>query len=270
MHLWDWPSDRGRVALRGSVAARVICMDRRGTVLSDVELLVPPTGSDVMIAAGTEMMAVACFGRLPSDAKPAPAAGGAVTTRYAPSGAVAAVGWQSTSTVAQVGPSCFAARGATLRVLRPASIARNAQRASVGTTQAADVLRGQIGIETRLPIGITVVIVALDAADPMAASRGDLALSAVGARLGTPMRVLLGARRLVVYDVLSTDANADCLTIAIASTSAWNVSAVIGVQGTSADWTATVASGVPDGFVPDGPLAPDGALTVSYIPGAPA
>lgn len=269
LHLWDVPDDQGRFTLQGDAAARVISMDRGGTVLGDVEVLAPAP-APVPVAQGAARVAIACLGPRPDGAVPRPSAAGAVTMLYAPAGARAAVGWQSTSTLAQVGPASFAARGATLQVPRPSAAVRNAQRASAGVVSAADAVGGQLGVETRLPAGIEVVIIALDTNDPTAAQGDDLRIGVAGAQLGAPARVVTGARRILIYDVTGQDVKAGYLTVTVASSTAWNVAAVIGVRGQSTGWAAALVDGLPDGLVPHGPFAPGGALTVTYLPGAAA
>ncbi len=43
---------------------------------------------------------------------------------------------------------------------------------------------------------------------------------------------------------------------------------MIGVRGNALEWATLLAGGIPDHFVPDGPIAPGGSLTVSYDAGA--
>ncbi len=89
------------------------------------------------------------------------------------------------------------------------STRRNGQSASYGTVTAADALAGQLGVETRLPASVNVVIIALDLADPTAAADGDLALGLDGGTLGAaPQRVITGNRRVLFYDVASVDPGA--------------------------------------------------------------
>ncbi|MEO8879035.1 MAG: hypothetical protein ABI446_01425, partial [Gemmatimonadaceae bacterium] len=274
MHLWDMPDDAGSFALAGSAAARIISMDRGGTVLGDVEITTPYR-APIRVAPGTAIVAISCIGPAPASAPSGAVAGGvaaagAVTMRYAPPDASVAVGWQSSSTLAQVGASSFVARGATLRITRPSAVRRNSQRSSFGAVLASDVLRGQLGVETRLPASTQVVIIALDATDESSSKTGDLRIAIDGARVGNPATVTVDARRILIYDVTPTDTKVDHILVAVASISAWSIEGVVGVFGTSVDWAAKLATGIPHGFVSDVPLAPGGSLTVTYVPGAPA
>ena len=165
------------------------------------------------------MVAITCLGVLP-DGAAAPAAGfGAVTGRF---GAIPTrprrLGWQSTGTLTQIGPSRFVARGATLRIIQSYRSARNGQTSSYGTPTAGDVIAGQQGVETRLPADVSVVMIGLDVLDPSAAADGDLALAVTGGTLAaTPVRVITGGRRLLLYDVASRDPQAVSLVISVAS-----------------------------------------------------
>jgi hypothetical protein len=108
-------------------------------------------------------------------------------------------------------------------------------------------------------------MIALDIADQAAADDGDLAIAVSGGTLAvTPVRVITGGRRLLLYDVVAADAGAVALLISVASVSGHRVSGVIGVSGTAQEWANRFASGVPDHFVPDGALSPGGSLTVTY------
>jgi hypothetical protein len=55
--------------------------------------------------------------------------------------------------------------------------------------------------------------------------------------------------------------------VSVASATTWTVAGVIGVSGTALEWAAALQSGLPDHFVPAGPLAPGGSLTVTYAAG---
>lgn len=265
-HLWDLPADTASFAFSGDSCARMLCTDRAGAVLEDIELA--PGGEPRPVAPATEMVLIQALGA-PGAQTTLPASGfGAVTTIYAPAGQAPAVGWQSASTLLQLGPSQFAARGATLHVPSAHATRRNGQRASYGTARAGAVLAHQIGVETRLPTSVEVIIVALDLADASSAQSGDLALGFTGGTLATtPQRVLSGNRRLLFYDVVAREAAADSLVVSVASVQGWTVGGVIGMAGTALALASELRDGIPDHFVPDGPIAPGGSLTVTYAPG---
>jgi hypothetical protein len=263
-HVWDIPDNTGHVTVTGNGAVRMLCTDRSGNALSDMEFVA--AGSPAQgVPSGTAMVAITCLGALP-DGAAAPAAGfGAITSLFAPTGQTAALGWQATGTLTQIGPSRFAARGATLRIILAHGTARNGQTSSFGTPSAGDVMNGQIGVETRLPTSVGVVMIALDIQDQTAASNGDLALAVSGGTLAaTPVRIITGGRRLLLYDVAPTDPTAPALLVSVASVSGHRVSGVIGLRGTAAEWAARLSAGVPDHFVPDSALSPGGSLTVTY------
>ncbi len=214
------------------------------------------------------MAVVENLGGLPAGAPPVVARFGALSLLFSPPGCAPVVGWQSGSMLRQIGPTRFAARGATLHLPRAPASRRGGQRASYGVTRAADALRGQVGVETELPIGVEVVIIALDLADASAAAEGDLAIGAVGATLLTPpQRVAARDRRILLYDVSARDSKATSLTVSVVSVAGWSVAGVIGAHGSAVEWAARLRAGIPDHFVPEGPVAPGGSLTVTYTPG---
>jgi len=267
-HLWELANGGGTFTFAGDGCVRIVCTDRAGGVLSDVELAAaqsPPRP----IPENAEMVLVQALGAAPPGATLPPPAFGALTTAYAPAGATAAVGWQSGSTLMQIGPSRFAARGSTLRVARPHATSRNRQRASNGTALARDVVAGQIGVETTLPASIGVVLIALDGADAGAPQTADLAIGVTGATLATPpQRVSAGNRRLLLYDLAAHDDGAPPVVVSVAGSAGWTLAGVAGVAGTALEWATALHGGIPDNFVTDGPLAPGGTVTASYAPGA--
>jgi hypothetical protein len=263
-HLWTVPAATGSFAVTGGGAARVVCADRSGTVLADTEFLAPGSAS---LPAGTESVVVSCLGTPPGASGGVPAGPGAVELASAPSGSAPVVGWQTSSQLAQVGPASFLGRGAYLSVPQPTASARLGQKASYGMVSGADAVAGQPGVETTLPAGVDVVIIGLDVADASAARDGDLAISVSGATLATPpVRVLAGDRRVLLYPVADRTAGAAAITVAAASASGWSVAAVAGVRGNASEWAAVLAAGLPDQFVPAGPLSPGGSITVTYSP----
>ena len=113
-------------------------------------------------------------------------------------------------------------------------------------------------------------MIALDLADATAAGGpDDLAIGVSGATLTTPpQRVASANRRLLLYDVAGLDELATAITISVASTVGWSIAGVIGVHGSAREWATQLSAGIPECFVPDGPLTPDGALTITWAPPA--
>jgi large repetitive protein len=267
-HIWDVPGDGGLFTIAGSAGVRMLCTDRAGAMLQDLEFAA--AGSPVQqLPPGTALVAIECLGALPAGTPSLALAPGAVTTAYAPAGKAPAVGWQNTSMLVQIGPARFASRGATLRLARRTSARRSGQTASYGMVLAADALRGQIAVETCLPASVDVVIVMLDGLDSAASQQGDLALAVQGATLaGQPQRVVRGNRRCLCYDVSARDANVVSFTVSVANSSAWSVCGVVGVRGTALEWAASLQTATLDGLIPEGAIAPGGSLTVKYDSGA--
>jgi Family of unknown function (DUF6603) len=263
-HLWDVPDDAGQFTIAGTGAVRMLCADRGGNPLRDIEFVAQGSAAQGL-PPGTAMVAITCLGVLPEGASPPAAGFGAVTGRFAPTGETAALGWQAAGTLIQIGPSRFMARGATLRVIKAHATRRNGQKASQGTPRAGDVANGQLGVETRLPAAIDIVMIALDVEDETAAENGDLALGLSGGNLSTtPLRVIMGGRRLLLYDVAARDPKAVALLVSVASVSGHKIGGVIGLYGRASEWANRLSQGVPDQFVPDGALSPGGSLIVTY------
>ena len=264
-HLWDLAADTGAFTVAGDSCVRMICTDRGGGVLTDTEFAAAGVGAQPT-PAGTEMVLIQALGAPPAGRTVTASGFGVISASIAPAGQQPAVGWQATSTLLQIGPAQFVARGATVQVARVYATRRNGQRASYGTVTAGDVMAGQVGVETQLPATVTVVVIALDAADPGATPGTDLAIGFTGGTLATPQRVLAGQRRVLCYDV-TADPGATSFTVSVASAQAWRVGAMIGTGGTAAELASALSSGLPDHFVPDGPISPAGSVVVTYSPG---
>jgi hypothetical protein len=149
---------------------------------------------------------------------------------------------------------------------------RNRQSLSQTMIRVSDAVAAQIGTETWLPISIGVVMILLDLQDATATADGDLALSAQGATLSTnPIRILGGRRRALLYDVSDVDPTAGHITVGVASVTGWRLSGVVGMPGKAQEWATDLQGKVPEHIVPDGPLTPDGSISVRMVsnPSAP-
>jgi hypothetical protein len=268
-HVWQLPVDAGSLTIQGTGALRVLFAKRNGTPISDMEYAIL-TGTSLVVPKGTALVVVESLGNLPAGAL-APAVGFAtITSTFAPAQKQAAVGWQAINTLLQIGPTQLLARGATVRLARNYGSQTLGQRASFGVAVAAHALLQQTAVETQLPKNISVVMIALDLADATAAGGpDDLAIGVSGATLTTPpQRVASANRRLLLYDVAGLDGLATAITISVASTAGWSIAGVIGVHGSAQEWAIQLSAGIPECFVPEGPLTPDGALTVTWAPPA--
>ena len=266
-HLWEVPDSNGTITLSGDGIARVICADRSGRVLTDTETAATNTLPH-QLTPGTEALLVLCLGTLPDRVAAPPTGFAAVSAVAAPPGQPTAVGWQSTSTLFQLGPTRLIGRGSTITLAQPHTTRRGGQRASIGLATAADALTGQPGSETRLPASITVVMICLDRSGADA-SPGDLAVGAQGATLLTPpVRVTGGQHRILLYDLEPAEPAGASVTISVASLAGWQVTGVVGLRGRAAEWAAAMHGGIPEHFVPDGPIRPTGSVTVTYTRGA--
>ncbi|MGH9520030.1 MAG: hypothetical protein ACRD2D_10290, partial [Terriglobales bacterium] len=220
------------------------------------------------VPAGTALAVVEVLGE-PGAGTGAAGGFGTISLGAAPAGSAAAVGWQNGSTLVQTGPTQLVARGASVRLGRPTATPGWGRKASYGAIGAAAAMASQTAVETRLPLAIGVVIIVLDATGEAGAAEGDLAVAVTGATLATPPLRIAGAnRRLLLYDVSARDQKAGAITVAVASTAAWTLTGVIGVAGTAAAWASALANGLPAEFVPEGPLTPEGSITMIWKPAA--
>lgn len=261
-HLWDIPVGlAGQFFVSGAAAFRLTFLTRGGSVVSDREYeSAPPAG--IAIPARCGMVAVTCLG-VPSTSSPITPAFGAVSSAVAPAGKIAATGWQSDNLLPQAGPASILARGSIVTMSQANTPQRNRQAVSATMVHVGDVVVNQSGVETWLPASTQVVMILLDQQDSTAASAGDLALAVTNATLSSnPVRILGGRRRALLYDVTRVTANADHITIANASLTGWRCAGVIGLAGDAQEWAVRFHGKIPQQIVPDGPLTPNGSVTI--------
>jgi hypothetical protein len=195
---------------------------------------------------------------------------GAVTMLAASQNKKPVVGWQAGNLMAQINSSTFLTRGSCLMLAQPNTVQKNKQLTAQGMLRLSQAVVDQSGIETWLPPSIGVVGIILDQQDPTAAGDGDLAIAVDGATLATPpIRVIGGARKILLYDVTQVTAD-DHITIGIASRSASRLSGVVGLSGDAQEWATLWNGAIPEHIVPDGPLTPDGSITVTITTATPA
>ncbi len=179
---------------------------------------------------------------------------------------MAAVGWELHNLIPQVGATTILARGACLAMSQSHTPARKQQPVSNAMVRVGDALATQSGVETWLPASTGVVMILLDQQDPSAAADGDLALAVNGATLSSsPVRILGGRRRALLYDVQQVTAAVDHITVAAASVAGWRFAGVIGLSGKAQEWGVRFNGKIPEQLVPDGPLTPNGSVTVRLV-----
>ena len=265
-HLWDIPAGaQDEFVITGDSAFRITFLTRGGSVIANSEY---PSSKQTVVAVRSRcgMVAIECLGKLPAGSATIPAGFAAVAFAAAPAGKKTVAGWQAGNLLPQVGPSTILGRGACLLLPQAYIPVRNRQAISQTMVRVADAVANQIGTETWLPTSIGVVMVLLDLQDATATADGDLALSAQGATLSTtPVRILGGRRRALLYDVSDADLKADHLTIGVASLTGWRVSGVVGMPGRAQEWATSLQGRVPEHIVPDGPLTPDGSISVRLV-----
>jgi hypothetical protein len=186
---------------------------------------------------------------------------------------MAATGWQAENLLPQVGPTTILARGAALVLAQFQTPRRSRQAVSQTMVRVSEAIASQSGASTWLPTSTGVVMILLDQQDPAAAADGDLSLAIDGATLSSsPIRVLGGRRRALLYDVTAVTAGADHISVAAASVTGWRFAGVVGLAGNAQEWGVRFNGTIPQQIVPDGPLTPDGSVTVRLLPlsGGPA
>ena len=258
------------LVITGDSAFRISFLTRGGSVLGDREY---PPGKQTVVAlpANCGMVAVECLGRLSLGSAAVAPGFAAVAFAAAPAGSRPVAGWQAGNLLPQVGPTTILGRGACLVLPQTHLPTRSRQAISQTMVRVTDAVAGQIGTETWLPTATGVVMVLLDLQDASSAADGDLSLSAQGAILSSsPLRILGGRRRALLFDVSDLDPKADHLVIGVASLKGWRISGVVGMAGRAQEWATDLHGKVPEHIVPDGPLTPDGSISVRMVPGPPA
>jgi len=270
-HIWDVPAGaQDELIVSGDSAFRVTFLTRGGSILSDTEYPpAPATGAEqttVQLPANCAMVSIECLGKLPAASATVVPGFAAVAFTAAPAGRKTVAGWQAGNLLPQAGPTTILGRGSCLMLPQTHIPIRNRQAISQTMIRVSDAVAAQIGTETWLPTGIGVVMILLDLQDASASAGGDLALSCQGATLSsTPIRILGGRRRALLYDVTNTDATASHITVGVASVTGWRLSGVVGMPGKAQEWAADLQGKVPEHIVPDGPLTPDGSISVRMV-----
>jgi hypothetical protein len=257
---------QSELVVTGDSAFRITFLTRGGAVILDSEY---PSASQTSAAlpGNCAMVSVECLGKLPAGSPAITAGFAAVAFTAAPAGKQTVAGWQAGNLLPQVGPTTILGRGACLLLPQTYIPLRSRQAISQTMVRASDAVAEQIGTETWLPISIGVVMILLDLEDATASADGDLSLSADGATLSSsPIRILGGRRRALLYDVSNPDPKAGHITIGVASLTGWRISGVVGMAGNAQEWATSLQGKVPEHIVADGPLTPDGSISIRMVP----
>ena len=281
----DLPAGPGTLQMSGA-AGRLTVLDRGGNVLADGEASGP---WQVAALAGAAMAVATCLGDAagggPAGApasgtaaaasSPVPASVQALTGQImgqaAPRGSQPATGWVSTSLLVAVAAQTLLCRGGWLVLTAPQTSRRAQVSTHLAMIRASTAVAGAAGVQTWLPSTTTTVAIMLDQADPTAALAGDLAIAVSGGVAVTPPLRVGGGRRLaLLYDVgqVPDSPPGPALGISVASLSGWRLAGVVGLIGPAQEWAARWNGNVPEHVVPDGPLSPDGTVSVRYVSAA--
>jgi hypothetical protein len=270
-HIWDVPANlTNTLVITGGSAFRVTFLTRGGSVIADTEYP-PAVSTTIQIPPRCGMFSVECLGNLPAGVSARAPGFAAITFTAAPAGRKTVAGWQAGNLLPQVGPTTILGRGSCIVLPQTHIPLRDRQAISQTMVRVADAVAGQIGTETWLPVSIGAVMILLDLQDATSSDDGDLAISAQGATLAAnPIRILGGRRRALLYDIAEVDAKAARIIIGVASAKGWRLSGVVGLPGKSQEWATDLQGKVPEQVVPDGPLTPDGSISVQLSGGGDA
>ncbi len=264
--VWDLPAGPARLELSPGSVARITFLDHAGAVLQDEEgpsgqggwLPVPDTAAAVVVA---------CLGDLAGlggvQVGPGP---GVVSSAIAPPGGVAATGWQLGEMLPQVGAGTVLCRGGWVSLSRPPRVRRDRTPTSQAMVRMGSATADTAGVQTWLPAATSVVMILLDQQDPTAALDGDLAIAFSGGTLASvPVRVGGGRRLALLYDVTAVEPGVRQIAVSVASAAGWRQAGVVGLGGRAVEWAVRMHGEVPEQLVPEGPLTPDGAVTVRWV-----
>ena len=265
-HIWDVPAGaQSELVITGDSAFRVTFLTRGGSVIVDSEY---QSAKQTLVPLPTNcgMVAIECLGKLSSGSPSITAGFAAVAFTAAPAGKQTVAGWQAGNLLPQVGPNTILGRGSVLLLPQTYIPVRSRQAISQTMIRVSDAVAQQIGAETWLPASIGVVMILLDLQGATASADGDLSLSVQGATLSSsPVRILGGRRRALLYDVSNPDPKANHITVGVASLTGWRLSGVVGMAGQAQEWATSLQGKVPEHIVPDGPLTPDGSISVRLV-----
>ena len=188
-------------------------------------------------------------------------------------------GWIASNQLPLVAAQTLLCRGGWIVLGRAHQSLRAGVATHLAVERAATAVDGVAAVQTWLPAGTGAVAVLLDQLDPTAAVNGDLGIAAEGGALSArPLRISGGQRVALVYDV-TVDAAATgaaatgaaapstVIGVSVASQAGWRLAGVAGLPGSAAEWAARWHGQVPESLVQDGPLSPDGQITVRYAAG---
>jgi hypothetical protein len=259
VHIWEFPAAGPTINIAGTAGVRITLLSQSGRVIADFE----ESGnqqSSFKAPAGSTAVAITCLGNTTSVVN---GGMGAVTLLAASQNKKPVVGWQAGNLMAQINSNTFLARGSCVILAQPNLVQKSKQVTAQGMVHLSEAVLDQPGVETWLPTSIGVVGLILDQQDPTAAEDGDLAIAVSGVTLATPpVRVVGGARKILLYDVTQVTAT-DHIVVGVASRSASRLSGIIGLSGHAQEWAVLWNGAIPEHIVPDGPLTPDGSVTVT-------
>ncbi len=266
IHIWEFPASNNTITVAGTAGVRLTFLSPSGRVIADLEES-GNASSSFTSPAGSAAAVITCLGNVTSVVN---GGMGAVTLLAASQNRRPVVGWQAGNLMAQINSSTFLARGSVVMLAQPNLVQKNQQVTAQGMLRLSQAVLDQPGVETWLPTSIGVVGIMLDQQDPTAAGDGDLAIALSGATLATPpIRIVGGARKILLYDLTQVTAT-DQIVIAVASRSASRLSGIIGLSGHAQEWAALWNGAIPEHIVSDGPLTPDGSVTVTITAATPA
>jgi hypothetical protein len=134
----------------------------------------------------------------------------------------------------------------------------------------ADAVGASTAVEMHFSPRISVIAVMLDATSARTPGDDDLRLAVQHGQVDAqPVRAGGGQRAVLLFDVRADErahARRDQpIVVGVHSADDVRISGVIGLSGTAQEWGVRLNGGLPEDWVPDEPLTPDGTTRVRFV-----
>lgn len=248
---------------------RVTLLSRGGGLLMDaeyaqgqVELPLPDNCAAVAVSGLGRLGAMRDGWRIP----PGP---GAVTAFAAPGGRLPATGWQSSDHAVQLNARTLLVRGAVLVLSQKAGVAVHGQTLGQAIVPLAEVVQVSTAVQLHLSPHVQVVAVTLEAEGGRRPGDDDLAMAVDRGSLSRqPVRAAAGSRTVMLFDLTpdpDATANGDQpVIVSVHGAEDVRIVGVVGLGGSASDWGAQLNGSVPEDWVPDEALTPDGSTRIRF------
>ena len=159
------------------------------------------------------------------------------------------IGFQTSSTVFQVGPFNYLCRGSSFRVK---NLDPGPARGKRFAFSAMHILDNQPEVTMFLPSTIDNLAILIsgegDGAEALSVDLGDLVVT------GKPHQIKRDGSRVFLWDVSDEVENASIVKIVSKITEGWEIDSIVGLRGPYENWLQTLTEGAWTSFVEEGPL----------------